>query len=42
MTIHDLPPADRPRERLQRIEVEALSAQEIRDMYELTRHRYGV
>jgi DNA repair protein RadC len=29
MTIHDLPPADRPRERLQRIGVEALSAQEI-------------
>src|SRR3989304_4744420 len=29
MTIHDLPPADRPRERLQRLGVEALSAQEI-------------
>ncbi len=29
MTIRDLPPADRPRERLQRIGVEALSAQEI-------------
>src|SRR4030043_1989759 len=29
MTIHDLPIADRPRERLQRIGVEALSAQEI-------------
>jgi DNA repair protein RadC len=29
MTIHDLPVADRPRERLQRIGVEALSAQEI-------------
>ncbi|MFA5309086.1 MAG: DNA repair protein RadC [Dehalococcoidales bacterium] len=29
MTIHDLPPADRPRERLQRVGVEALSAQEI-------------
>jgi DNA repair protein RadC len=29
MTIHDLPAADRPRERLQRIGVEALSAQEI-------------
>jgi DNA repair protein RadC len=29
MTIHDLPAADRPRERLQRVGVEALSAQEI-------------
>ena len=29
MTIHDLPVADRPRERLQRLGVEALSAQEI-------------
>ncbi|MDD5127798.1 MAG: DNA repair protein RadC [Dehalococcoidales bacterium] len=29
LTIHDLPPADRPRERLQRLGVEALSAQEI-------------
>ena len=29
MTIHDLPIADRPRERLQRLGVEALSAQEI-------------
>jgi DNA repair protein RadC len=29
MTIHDLPPADRPRERLQRVGVEALSDQEI-------------
>jgi DNA repair protein RadC len=29
MTIHDLPVADRPRERLQRVGVEALSAQEI-------------
>jgi DNA repair protein RadC len=29
MTIHDLPMADRPRERLQRLGVEALSAQEI-------------
>jgi DNA repair protein RadC len=29
MTIHDLPLADRPRERLQRLGVEALSAQEI-------------
>src|SRR4030066_22289 len=29
MTIHDLPIADRPRERLQRIGEEALSAQEI-------------
>jgi DNA repair protein RadC len=29
MTIHDLPPADRPRERLQRLGIEALSAQEI-------------
>jgi DNA repair protein RadC len=29
MTIHDLPAADRPRERLQRLGVEALSAQEI-------------
>ncbi len=29
MTIHDLPVADRPRERLQRIGAEALSAQEI-------------
>lgn len=29
MTIHDLPIADRPRERLQRVGVEALSAQEI-------------
>jgi DNA repair protein RadC len=29
MTIHDLPTADRPRERLQRLGVEALSAQEI-------------
>jgi DNA repair protein RadC len=29
MTIHDLPAADRPRERLQRIGAEALSAQEI-------------
>ncbi|MGD0779333.1 MAG: DNA repair protein RadC [Dehalococcoidales bacterium] len=29
MTIHDLPVADRPRERLQRMGVEALSAQEI-------------
>lgn len=29
LTIHDLPAADRPRERLQRIGVEALSAQEI-------------
>ena len=29
MTIHDLPPTDRPRERLQRVGVEALSAQEI-------------
>jgi DNA repair protein RadC len=29
MTIRDLPPADRPRERLQRLGVEALSAQEI-------------
>jgi DNA repair protein RadC len=29
MTIHDLPPADRPRERLQRLGAEALSAQEI-------------
>jgi DNA repair protein RadC len=28
-TIHDLPVADRPRERLQRLGVEALSAQEI-------------
>jgi DNA repair protein RadC len=28
-TIHDLPPAERPRERLQRFGVEALSAQEI-------------
>jgi DNA repair protein RadC len=29
MTIHDLPAAERPRERLQRLGVEALSAQEI-------------
>lgn len=29
MTIHDLPPAERPRERLQSMGVEALSAQEI-------------
>ncbi len=29
LTIHDLPPADRPRERLQRLGAEALSAQEI-------------
>ncbi len=29
MTIHDLPPSERPRERLQRLGVEALSAQEI-------------
>ena len=29
LTIHDLPPADRPRERLQRLGVEALSAQEL-------------
>jgi DNA repair protein RadC len=29
MTIHDLPVADRPRERLQRVGIEALSAQEI-------------
>jgi DNA repair protein RadC len=29
MTIHDLPVADRPRERLQRLGIEALSAQEI-------------
>jgi DNA repair protein RadC len=29
MTIHDMPVADRPRERLQRLGVEALSAQEI-------------
>jgi DNA repair protein RadC len=29
MTIHDLPAADRPRERLQRLGAEALSAQEI-------------
>ena len=29
MTIHDLPAADRPRERLQRLGIEALSAQEI-------------
>jgi DNA repair protein RadC len=29
MTIHDLPAADRPRERLQRVGVDALSAQEI-------------
>ncbi len=29
MTIHDLPAADRPRERLQRVGAEALSAQEI-------------
>jgi DNA repair protein RadC len=29
MTIHDLPMADRPRERLQRLGVDALSAQEI-------------
>jgi DNA repair protein RadC len=29
LTIHDLPAADRPRERLQRLGVEALSAQEI-------------
>src|SRR4030042_1632005 len=29
MPIHDLPLADRPRERLQRLGVEALSAQEI-------------
>jgi DNA repair protein RadC len=29
MTIHDLPVADRPRERLQRLGVEALSAQEV-------------
>jgi DNA repair protein RadC len=29
MTIHDLPVSDRPRERLQRLGVEALSAQEI-------------
>ena len=29
MTIHDLPIADRPRERLQRLGIEALSAQEI-------------
>ncbi|MHB8104686.1 MAG: RadC family protein [Dehalococcoidales bacterium] len=29
MTIHDLPVADRPRERLQRVGAEALSAQEI-------------
>src|SRR5512136_2236566 len=29
MTIRDLPPADRPRERLQRLGAEALSAQEI-------------
>jgi DNA repair protein RadC len=29
MTIHDLPPAERPRERLQSLGVEALSAQEI-------------
>jgi DNA repair protein RadC len=29
LTIHDLPVADRPRERLQRLGVEALSAQEI-------------
>ena len=29
MTIHDLPIADRPRERLQRLGVEALSAQEV-------------
>src|SRR4030065_712876 len=29
MTIHDLPIAERPRERLQRIGVEALSAQEL-------------
>ena len=29
MTIHDLPVAERPRERLQRLGVEALSAQEI-------------
>ncbi|MFC2007138.1 DNA repair protein RadC [Chloroflexota bacterium] len=29
MTVHDLPIADRPRERLQRLGVEALSAQEV-------------
>ena len=29
LTIHDLPPADRPRERLQRLGTEALSAQEL-------------
>ncbi|MFH1651431.1 MAG: DNA repair protein RadC [Chloroflexota bacterium] len=29
LTIHDLPPADRPRERAQRLGVEALSAQEL-------------
>ena len=29
LTIHDLPAADRPRERLQRLGVEALSAQEL-------------
>jgi DNA repair protein RadC len=29
LTIHDLPPADRPRERLQRLGAEALSAQEL-------------
>lgn len=29
MTIHDMPVADRPRERLQRLGIEALSAQEI-------------
>ena len=29
MTIHDLPVSERPRERLQRLGVEALSAQEI-------------
>ena len=29
LTIHDLPVSDRPRERLQRLGVEALSAQEI-------------
>ena len=29
MTIHDLPAADRPRERLQSLGIEALSAQEI-------------
>ena len=29
MTIHDLPVADRPRERLQRVGIEALSAQEL-------------